>query len=140
MRTGPNKQRLALISRFGIVGIIATLLYFVTTTMLGRPPIGMDPVAANTVGVAVSLLFSYLGHHRYTFEVSGGHRQSLPRFLVVSASLFVLSSAAMAAARYAWGYDHLIVTACITVCYPVMSYIINSAWTFAESPTKSPAD
>ncbi|UZE48078.1 GtrA family protein [Rhodopseudomonas sp. P2A-2r] len=133
--TAWHRRRLPVIGRFGMVGIIATLLYFMTTTILGRPPFSIDPVAANSAGVAVSLLFSYLGHHRFTFGVASGHGRSLPRFLIVSGGLFVLSSAAMAAARYVWSYDHMLVTACITICYPVMSYLINSAWTFAERPT-----
>jgi hypothetical protein len=64
-----RRRRLSVIARFGTVGIIATLLYFMTTMILGRPPFAIDPLAANSAGVAVSLLFSYLGHHRCTFRV-----------------------------------------------------------------------
>lgn len=120
------------LGRFGMVGVLSTLVYFVTASLLGRPPIGVNPVVANTLGVAVSLLVSYVGHHQYTFKVQDGHRRYLPRFLVVTAGLFVLSSAATAIASYVWLFDHVAVTACITVCYPIASYLLNSLWTFSH--------
>ena len=131
----------ARLGRFGIVGVAATFVYFAVTTALGRPPIGMDPIAANTLGVAVSLSVSYFGHHRYTFRALGEHERYLPRFLIVTAGLFLLSTAAMAIARYVWILDHTVVTACIAMCYPVVSYLLNLLWTFshkASSPSHSP--
>lgn len=118
--------------RFGIVGVAATIVYFTVATLLGRPPIDMDPVKANAVGVAASLLISYIGHHRFTFRVSGDHGYYLTRFLIMTTLLFILSSGIMALLRYVWKIDHTVATAGIAVGYPIVSYILNLAWTFVE--------
>ena len=125
-------SNVARLGRFGIVGAAATFVYFAITAGLGRPPIEMEPIAANAVGVAASLLVSYFGHHRYTFRALGNHERYLPRFLTVTAGLFLLSTAAMAIARYVWRLDHIVVTAFIAVGYPVLSYILNLLWTFSH--------
>lgn len=128
----PTFSNVARLGRFGVVGVAATFVYFTITTALGQPPIGMDPIAANTLGVVASLSVSYFGHHRYTFRALGEHERYLPRFLIVTAGLFLLSTAAMAIARYVWVLDHTVVTACIAVCYPLVSYLLNLSWTFSH--------
>lgn len=123
---------LVTLGRFGVVGVAATLTYFAVTTILGRPPIGINSVAANALGVFASLWVSYFGHHRYTFDVPGQHERYLPRFLIVTAGLFLLSSAAMALGRNVWALDHTLVTALIAVFFPLISFLLNSLWTFAQ--------
>ena len=132
----PTFSNVTRLARFGVVGVAATFVYFAITTVLGQHPIGIDPIAANTLGVAASLSVSYFGHHRYTFRVLGEHERYLPRFLGVTAGLFLLSTAAMAIARYVWVLDHTVVTACIAVCYPLASYLLNLSWTFSHKGTQ----
>jgi len=124
-------SRLTTLVRFGAVGVAATLTYFMITVVLGRPAIGLEPVAANTIGVAVSLVVSYLGHHSFTFQLRGDHDIYFPRFMIVTAALFALSTAAMAIGRYTLGLDHTTVTGAIAVGYPVASYLLNLLWTFS---------
>jgi putative flippase GtrA len=134
----PTFSNVARLGRFGMVGVVATFIYFAITTILGRPPIGMDPLAANTLGVAASLSVSYFGHHRYTFRMLGEHERYLPRFLIVMAGLFLLSTVAMAIARYVWVLDHSLVTASIAVCCPFVSYLLNLLWTFSHNGIQEP--
>ena len=118
--------------RFGAVGALATLLYFVITAALGHPAIGLDPIAAHVLGTVASLFVSYFGHHRFTFQVQGAHDVHFPRFLIVTAALFVLSTAVMAIGRYGLALDHTLVTAAIAIGYPLASYGLNRLWTFAQ--------
>ena len=91
-----GREQLAATSRFAVVGLVATGVYFGITAGLGSRVVGMEPVTASTLGFLVSVLVSYLGHHRFTFRVSGRHGFYLPRFLFVTLSLFFLSTLAMA--------------------------------------------
>jgi putative flippase GtrA len=122
-----------LLGRFGAVGLIATVSYFAITAGLGHSAIGFDPVVAHVLGTSASLLVSYAGHHRFTFRADGAHAFYLPRFLLVTGILFLLSTAAMAFGRYGLGLDHTLVTAGIAVGYPIMSYLLNALWTFARA-------
>ena len=125
-------SNLARVGRFGIVGIASTLVYFILTTVLGRPPIDMGSITANVLGVIVSLLVSYFGHHRFTFGVLGQHRHYLPRVLFVIATLFLLSCAVMTIGRYVLVLDHTLVTAIIAIFFPIVSFVLNLLWTFSR--------
>jgi putative flippase GtrA len=128
----PLKLNILRLGRFTIVGLAATFVYFAITAALGRPPIKMNPIVANAFGVATSLSVSYLGHHRYTFNAVGKHERYLPRFLIVTACLFILSTVVMTVARYVWFVDFTVVTACISIGYPLASYVLNMLWTFSH--------
>ncbi len=118
--------------RFGAIGALATLLYFMVTAALGQPAIGIEPITAHVLGTAASILVSYFGHHRFTFQMQGAHDFHFPRFLTVTAALFVLSTAVMAIGRYGLTLNHTLVTAAIAIGYPIASYVLNRLWTFAR--------
>lgn len=127
---------LKVLGRFGAVGVAATVSYFSITALLGHPIAGFDPIVAHTLGVATSLIVSYWGHHRFTFRADGAHSFYLPRFVLVSAVLYLLSTAAMAFGRYGMVLNHTLVTAGIAIGYPIMSYLLNALWTFARASDK----
>lgn len=58
--------KLAEVIRFGIVGVVATVLQYVVYLVLNRL---MHPAVANTVAYAVSFVFNYVASTRYTFKV-----------------------------------------------------------------------
>jgi putative flippase GtrA len=124
---------LKLLGRFGAVGLAATVGYFAITAGLGHMRVGFDPIVAHVLGISASLLVSYWGHHRFTFRADGAHAFYLPRFLLVTGFLFLLSTAAMAFGRYGLALDHTLVTAGIAVGYPLASYLLNALWTFART-------
>src|SRR5690606_20004424 len=71
------------LTRFGVAGILATLLYFVLTNgivIFG----GVDPVAASIYGYLLSLIFSYLMQSRFAFRVTGDRPGQVLGFVVTS--------------------------------------------------------
>jgi putative flippase GtrA len=130
-------RALLVLGRFGAVGMAATISYFGIAAWLGHPRVGLDPIFAHVLGVGTSLVVSYVGHHRFTFRAEGAHDFYLPRFLLVTGVLFLLSTAAMAFGRYGLGLNHTLVTAGIAVGYPIMSYLFNALWTFARAGQKA---
>jgi putative flippase GtrA len=130
-------KRLATLVRFGVVGIAATITYFVVTALVGR---GLDPMLANVFGVAISLFVSYLGHFYFTFRIRGKHAVHLSRFLVVTFGLFILSTVVTGVACNVAGLDRVVVTACIAVCYPIASYVLNLGWTFLQFDGLKPSE
>jgi len=118
--------------RFIVTGIVATATYFATTLLLMAQPFGVEPVIASVLAFATSILVSYAGHHRYTFERSGRHGFYFPRFVAVTTVLFVLSTLGMYVFTRVIHTDPVYVTIAITAAYPIASYLLNLFWVFRQ--------
>ena len=62
------------IVRFGIVGVVATLLQYGLYVLLNRL---VHPTLANTIAYALSFAFNYVASTRYTFQVKSTARRGL---------------------------------------------------------------
>jgi putative flippase GtrA len=113
-----------------LTGIASTATYFAVSLMLIAPPVMLDPVLASAGAFGISLVVSYLGHHRYTFEREGRHGFYLPRFITVTVLLFVSSTLAMFIFTHVVATEPLYVTIAITLTYPIASYVLNLLWVF----------
>ena len=86
------------ILKFGVVGILATIIDFGVLYVLSQP-LGMDPVLSAGISFCVSLVFNYVASMRYVFR----HREDMSRsrefviFLVLSLIGLALNEAIMAA-------------------------------------------
>lgn len=67
-------NRLREIVRFGIVGVVATLLQYGLYVLLNRL---MHPTLANTIAYILSFAFNYVASTRYTFQVKSTARRGL---------------------------------------------------------------
>jgi putative flippase GtrA len=61
-----HKLKICEVARFVLVGIIATIIQFVTYRIC---LLYMNPTAANTVGYVVSFVFNFYASTKYTFKV-----------------------------------------------------------------------
>ncbi len=116
--------------RFVVTGVAATATYLALTVLLMARPLGLEPVVASAVASLVSILVSYAGHHRYTFERRGRHDFYFPRFAAVTAALFALSTAAMYVFTRVVPADPDVVATAIALAYPPASYLLNLLWVF----------
>lgn len=134
---GFDRRRLgkALLSRFALVGIGATVLYGVLAMFLGH---ALPPVQASFTAYAIATAFSYLGHKFITFLSHGAHRAELPRFLVLSAVGFAIATAlpALLTEGLAWPPSVAVLLTCALV--PVINLVVLDRWVFARR--RAPAD
>lgn len=92
------KKLIDQILKFGVVGIIATVVDFGVLYVLSQP-LGMDPVISAGISFCVSLVFNYVASMRYVFT----HREDMSRtrefviFLVLSVIGLVINELIMAA-------------------------------------------
>lgn len=92
------KKLIEQILKFGVVGIIATVIDFGALYVLSQP-LGMDPVISAGISFCVSLVFNYVASMRYVFT----HREDMSRsrefviFLVLSLIGLAINEAIMAA-------------------------------------------
>ena len=100
------KNLIAQLMKFGIVGVIATVIDFGIMNILHY---GMhaDILVANTAGFVVSLIFNYLASMKYVFE----HREGMSRthefivFIVLSIIGLVLNDGIVVALNAGFGLE-----------------------------------
>lgn len=68
------KTLLAQLAKFGIVGVIATLIDFGVMNLLHYGA-NLDILVANTAGFVISLIFNYLASMKFVFE----HKEDMSR-------------------------------------------------------------
>ncbi|WP_353014585.1 GtrA family protein [Mesorhizobium sp. M0854] len=124
---------LKLLVRFGSVGIAATILYAVMATALVEwQRFGLSPVGASLAAYTAAALFSYLAHKFVTFASSGSHRSEAPRFLLLTATGFVVAYAAPAllTAKLSLPPTIAILVTCLLV--PAVNLLMLDRWVFAQ--------
>lgn len=129
--------------RFGIVGVLATLSYFLLMLLL-IDVAHLSTRWSHVTATVLSLLVSYLGHHGYTFERSGDHSRYFARFCIVSAALFVCSSSFLWWATASGAMSRELAAAAIALSYPPLSFVLHWACSFravrrAAGPLARPA-
>lgn len=132
---------LALVARFGLVGLLATAVH-AAVYMLTVSRNMLTPLEANGAGFCVAFAISFIGHRHWTFA----HQQaeltsSLPRFLA-TALLGLASNSAITwlfveqlrwpPASALWG---------ILLFTPTLVFVCSRYWAFADARKKGePAD
>jgi putative flippase GtrA len=117
------------ITRFGLVGIAATVLY--ATLALALTHWFFASVPASLIAYAAAATFSYLAHKSITFFSTGAHRLEAPRFVVLTAVGIAIAFAApliltdMLALRPIFA----VLLTCLLV--PVVNFVVMDRWVFA---------
>lgn len=122
------KKLIEQILKFGVVGIIATVIDFGVLYVLSQP-LGMDPVISAGISFCVSLVFNYVASMRYVFT----HREDMSRsrefviFLVLSLIGLAINEAIMAA-----GVAFLGSSALAVMGTKVLATAIVMVWNFVS--------
>lgn len=122
------KKLIEQILKFGVVGIIATVIDFGVLYVLSQP-LGLDPVLSAGISFCVSLVFNYVASMRYVFT----HREDMSRsrefviFLVLSLIGLAINEAIMAAGVAVLGNSALAVMGT-----KVLATAIVMVWNFVS--------
>lgn len=122
------KKLIEQILKFGVVGIIATVIDFGVLYILSQP-LGLDPVLSAGISFCVSLVFNYVASMRYVFT----HREDMSRsrefviFLVLSLIGLAINEAIMAAGVAVLGNSALAVMGT-----KVLATAIVMVWNFVS--------
>jgi putative flippase GtrA len=118
---------------FGLVGATATAIYFgVAIVLYAIPPFDAYPASAAFVASVASFLWSYAGHHHFTFHKTGSHYFYLPRFLTISIVLSAMAVCGTYFAIHSFGVDYQASILSVTILYPLASFALNRSWVFGE--------
>ncbi len=125
----PVVQSAGTVARFIIVGIAATLTYYLSAVAFGR---SMAPMTANVLAWAISLVVSYLGQNYFTFRAGGRHRIFAARFAITTAVLFAMSCLITWVGDSVLNLAQPVVAGIVAVTYPAASFLLHMGWTFSR--------
>jgi putative flippase GtrA len=124
---------LKLLTRFGLVGIAATVLYAALAIAFVKwERIGFTPVQASLGAYAAAALFSYLAHKSITFMSSGSHRSEAPRFLLLTAAGFAVAYAVPALLTAQLGLPPIIPVLATCLLIPTVNLFVLDRWVFSN--------
>ena len=118
------KHLLAQIMKFGVVGVIATVIDFGVMIFLTEV-FGINPVVSATISFTVSVIFNYLASMRYVFS----HREGMSRqrefviFIVLSVIGLVINDALMWVGTEMTPVDYRIVKVLATAVVMVWNFV-----------------
>lgn len=130
------KHLLAQIMKFGVVGVIATVIDFGVMIFLTEV-FGINPVASATVSFTVSVIFNYLASMRYVFS----HREGMSRqrefviFIVLSIIGLAINDALMWVGTEMTPVDYRIVKVLATAVVMVWNFVSRKI--FLDGGTQS---
>ena len=122
---------LAQIMKFGIVGVIATVIDFGVMNLL-HYGLRLDILIANTAGFVISLVFNYLASMKYVFAHKEGmsRRREFVIFVVLSVIGLVLNDGIVLVLNTRLGFEANIAKICATAI--VMAYNFVTRKIFLE--------
>ena len=115
---------IAQIMKFGVVGVVATVIDFGVMNLLYYV-LGLDILVANTAGFVISLVFNYLASMKYVFE----HKEDMSRkrefviFVVLSVIGLVLNDGIVLALKGGLGLEANIAKVCATALVMVYNFV-----------------
>jgi putative flippase GtrA len=109
--------------RFLAVGASSTLLYFAVYS--AGILLGLAFGLAALLGFAVSAVYGYLVHERWTFRTKAASTAGLSRWLVLQGSLIVANVGALWLLVQRVGMDRIVAQLVILPLIPLLSYVLS---------------
>ena len=127
-----GEHLLAGLSRFSLVGILATLTYF----SLANGFIWLDvmpPAMASVVAYLMAIPVSFFGQSRFTFRVTSNTQGQFIRFCALNGCGLLISYGSVRLATDVLGVKPFWGTVVASVTVPLLSYFVMKFWVFNES-------
>ena len=118
------QKLLAQIMKFGVVGVIATVIDFGIMNLL-HYGLGLNILIANTSGFIISLIFNYLASMKYVFAHKEGmsRRREFIIFVVLSVIGLALNDGIVLALNTGLGLEANIAKICATALVMVYNFV-----------------
>ncbi|WP_295430421.1 GtrA family protein [uncultured Thiodictyon sp.] len=116
-------------ARFGVVGVIATLVHTAVAWCLVAVG-GAGAFQANWLAFILAFCLSFTGHYHWTFRTRTHWRRALGRFFLVSVSAFALNNLMLAILLW---WDQVPAAAAVVVsalAIPVLTFLASRLWAF----------
>ena len=125
---------IAQVMKFGVVGVIATVIDFGVMNVLYYG-LGLDILIANTAGFIISLIFNYLASMKYVFAHKEGmsRRREFVIFVVLSVIGLALNDGIVLALKSGLGLEANIAKVCATALVMVYNFVTRKVFLEGEA-------
>jgi putative flippase GtrA len=112
----------------GAVGTLAQYLVLVGIVSLGHG----NPITGSVTGAIVGAIVNYGLNRRITFRSSARHRDTLPKFALTAAFGVLLNGLVMKVLAEDNHVQYLVAQLVATGLVLVLTFMVNSIWTFRQ--------
>jgi putative flippase GtrA len=116
--------------RFAIVGGVATGIQYAILIALVQGALA-GPVAASSVGFAVSAIINYALNRSITFRSSQAHAEALPKFAIVAVLGLAVNASLIWLFHIPVGLHYLLAQVLATGGTLLWNFTLNRIWTFS---------
>ena len=117
--------------KFGLVGILATFVYYLALWCMVEI-LNIPVLLATSIAFVLVTIENYLLHYKWTFRSSNDHFIAFPRFILMSAGGFIINLFVMFAGVKLWGFNYLLVQAVAIVMVVSWNFVLTHFWIFNE--------
>lgn len=122
--------------RFGMVGVLATLVHLLIGTILIGS--GRHPLIANAIAFGFAFLVSFVGHLGYSFvDQEPDFRASFWRFGLVSLSSFACNEILLAILLSNTSIPEVPALIATTTCVVFLTFLMGKYWAFSTRSIRS---
>ena len=115
----------ALVARFGMVGLVVSMIYSALVVILVESSAPVGPVAASVIAFALVVPLSYFGHRRFTFRSAQDDWGQRLRFALTVIASFLLATGGMHLIVNGLGWSYLYGIAWTWLIVPVVNLALN---------------
>ncbi|TGE37840.1 GtrA family protein [Desulfosporosinus fructosivorans] len=127
-----STSQIYLIIRYGLVGLLGTILHFSSLIALVELA-HLDPVVGSAAGFLLVLLISYYLNRNWTFRAKNGGKRQFCYYTMVSLIGLGLNSAIMFIVVHLLHWSYLYAQCLVVMVVPVSNFIMNRRWTFDDT-------
>ncbi len=114
---------------FGIVGVISTLIYLAISLLCARW-LELTALPSSIIGHTIATVWSFLGHHRLTFQRDGQYGYYGRRFFVLMVLNYLANMAIVHIVSVWLGYSDTASFLAVALLIPGFSYLVSKFWVF----------
>jgi putative flippase GtrA len=127
-------QEIRRLIRFGMVGVLATVVYYgLLWTMVEIFSISI--LVATSVAFIFVTIENYILHYTWTFQSTNAHAKAFPRFLLMNIGGFGINWLMMFAGVVVAGFNYLWVQALAIIIVVAWNLALSHFWIFREVET-----
>jgi putative flippase GtrA len=126
------RELLGLVARFGLVGLVNTVIGFAVVVLLD-PVMGLPPALANAASYAVGISVGFFLSRRFVFRSRAGLSATGLRYLIAALGAFALNQAVLRTAGFVLGagaVQHIAAQLAAMAVYSAAFFFVCRLWVF----------
>jgi putative flippase GtrA len=115
--------------RFAVVGIVTAILYY-ALLLISVEWLGLHPTLASSLCYVIVVVFNYLMHYSWTYNLSADHTTAGVRYLLMIGTGFLVNAMVMHVGVTWMGWNYLLVQTGSVAVIAAWNFVLSTLWVF----------